>query len=57
MDIEKAIAEIKLLEHIFGLPDKRPLQMADCKAANRKHDETYASNSWFRLWKQYGIPR
>jgi hypothetical protein len=31
--------------------------MADWKAANRKHDETYAGNPWFRLWKQYGIPR
>jgi hypothetical protein len=52
MDAGNTIAEIKLLEHIFGLPDKRPLQMADWKAANRKHDEMYASNPWFRLLKR-----
>jgi hypothetical protein len=46
--------EIKLLEHIFTLPDTRRLQMADWKAANKKHDETYANNPWFRLWKRYG---
>jgi hypothetical protein len=54
MDAEEIIAEIKLLEHIFTLPDKRPFQMADWKAANHKHDEMYANNPWFRLWKQYG---
>ena len=54
MDNEKIIAEIELLERIFRLPDKRPLQMADWKAANRKHDETYANNPWFRLWKREG---
>ncbi|PSH02710.1 MAG: hypothetical protein CXZ00_16085 [Acidobacteria bacterium] len=52
MDVEKTIAEIELLEHILTLPDKRPLRMADWKAANRKHDEMYAGNPWFRLWKR-----
>jgi len=47
---EEIIAEIKLLEHIFGLPDKRPLQMADWKAANQKHDETYANKP--SVWPQ-----
>ena len=51
---EKTIADITLLEHIFRLPDKRPLQMADWKAANQKHDETYANNPWFRLLKRDG---
>jgi hypothetical protein len=55
MDGEKTIAEIELLGHIFTLPDKRPLQMADWKAANLKHDETYANNPWFRLWKRDGV--
>jgi hypothetical protein len=55
MDAEEIIAEVKLLDHIFTLPDKRPLQMADWNAANRKHDETYASNPWFRLWKRDGV--
>jgi hypothetical protein len=52
MDEEKIIAEIKLLEHILTLPDKRPLRMADWKAANQKHDQEYANNPWFRLWKR-----
>jgi hypothetical protein len=52
MDAEKTIAEIELLEQILRLPDKRPLQMADWKAANRKHDETYANDPWFRLWRR-----
>ena len=52
---EEIIAEIKLLEHIFTLPDKRPLRMSDWKAANQKHDETYANNPWFRLWKRDGV--
>jgi len=55
MEAEEIIAEIKLLEHIFTLPDKRPLQMADRKAANQKHDETCANNPWFRLWKRDGV--
>jgi hypothetical protein len=54
MDGEKTIIEIELLERIYALPDKRPLRMLDWKAANKKHDETYANNPWFRLWKQYG---
>lgn len=53
-DIEKIIAEIELLERLHELPDPRPLQTADWKAANRKHDEMYANNPWFRLWKRYG---
>lgn len=54
MDVEKTIAEIELLEYLHSLPDRRPLQMADWKAANQKHDEIYANNPWFRLWKRYG---
>ena len=55
MDAEEIIVEITLLEHIFTLPDKRPLRMADWKAADRKHDEIYANNPWFRLWKRDGV--
>lgn len=54
MDIEKTISEIEWLENIFRLPDKRPLKMSDWKAANQKHDETYANNPWFRLWRRDG---
>jgi len=53
MDGEKVIAEIELLERIYALP-KRPLRTPDWKAANRKHDETYANNPWFRLCKRGG---
>lgn len=55
MDVEKTITEIELLERIYTLPDKRPLQVADREAANQKHDATLATNPWFRLWKRYGV--
>lgn len=55
MDIEKTISEIEWLERIFSLPDPRPLQLADRHAANQRHDEMYADNPWFRLWKRYGV--
>jgi hypothetical protein len=55
MDAEKVIFEIEWLERIFSLPDTRALQVSDREALNRKHDEMYAANPWFRLWKQYGI--
>jgi hypothetical protein len=55
MDAENTIAEIELLERIHALPDKRPLQMADLKAANQKHDEKNANNPWFRLWKRDSV--
>jgi hypothetical protein len=54
MDAEKTIAEIEKLEQILALPDKRPLQMSDWKAANQKHDAKYAADPWFRLWKRDG---
>jgi hypothetical protein len=54
-DAEKTIAGIQWLEHIFALPDTRPLRLADREAANRKHDEVYAANPWFRLWQRYGV--
>lgn len=57
MDVKKTIEDIKWLERLYSLPDTRELQSADREAANRKHDETYAANPWFRLWKRYGIPR
>jgi hypothetical protein len=57
MDAEKTIAEIEWLERLYSLLDARPLQLADRYAANQKHDERYADNPWFRLWKRYGIPR
>jgi len=55
MDVEKTIAEIDWLERIFALPDTRRPRLADREAANQKHDEMYAANPWFRLWKRYGV--
>ena len=55
MDVNKTIEEIELLERIYALPDTRQLQLADRDAANQKHDEMYADNPWFRLWKRYGV--
>ncbi len=52
MEPEKIIDEIELLEKILTLTDKRPLRMADWKAANQKHDEECAKNPWFRLIKR-----
>ena len=54
MDAEQIIAEIESLEHIFALSDTRPTS-SDLSAANRRHDEMYATNPWFRLWKRYGV--
>jgi hypothetical protein len=55
MDAEQTITEIEWLERIFALPDRRPFGLADREAANRRHDETYAANPWFRLWQRYGV--
>jgi hypothetical protein len=57
MDAEKIIAAIEWLERLYSLPDARPPQASDRLAANQRHDEMYAGNPWFRLWKRYGIPR
>jgi phosphatidylserine/phosphatidylglycerophosphate/cardiolipin synthase-like enzyme len=54
MEPEKTIIEIEWLEQLIKLPDKRPLQMCDWKAANQKHDEQYANDPWFRLWRRDG---
>ena len=55
MDTEKTIAEIEWLTRLYALPDTRPRQLADRYAANQRHDEMYANNPWFRLWKRYGV--
>ncbi len=55
MNLEKAIAEIEWLERLYLLLDTRPLQLSDHCAANQRHDEMYAHNPWFRLWKRYGV--
>jgi hypothetical protein len=54
MDTLKTITEIEMLEHILTLPDRRPLRMPDWKAADQKHDEKYADDPWFRLWRRDG---
>lgn len=55
MNLERTIAEIEWLEHLYALPDTRPPQLSDLYAANQRHDEMYADNPWFRLWKRYGV--
>jgi len=55
MNLERTIAEIEWLEHLFSLRDTRPPQLTDLNTVNQRHDETYASNPWFRLWKRYGV--
>lgn len=55
MNLDKTIAEIEWLERLYSLPDTRPPALADRYAANQRHDEMYANNPWFRLWKRYGI--
>ena len=55
MNLERTIAEIEWLEHVFSLPDTRPLQLTDLYTVNQRHDEMYASNPWFQLWKRYGV--
>ncbi|HLH06298.1 MAG TPA: hypothetical protein VKW78_03600 [Terriglobales bacterium] len=57
MEPEKTISDIELLERIYKLPDNRPFSSADLEAANRRHDEVCASNPWFRVWQQFGLPR
>ena len=55
INLEKSLAEIEWLELLYLVPDTRPLQLSDRYAANRRHDEVYANNPWFRLWKRYGV--
>ena len=55
MDTERRIAEIEWLEHIFAVPDTRPLSQSDLAAANRRHDDKLAHSPWFRLWQRYGV--
>jgi len=55
MDAEQTITEIEWLEHIFAVPDTRPLSPSDLAAANRRHDDMLAYSPWFRLWQRYGI--
>jgi hypothetical protein len=55
MNLDRTIAEIEWLERLFSLPDTRPLQLSDLATVNQKHDEMYANNPWFRLWKRYGV--
>ena len=55
MDPEQTISEIKWLERIYALPDRRPLSPDDLSAANRRHDERNAHSPLFRLWQRYGV--
>jgi hypothetical protein len=55
MNVDRAIAEIELLERIFAVPDTRPMSPSDLSAANRRHDEALAHNPWFRLWQHFGV--
>jgi hypothetical protein len=56
MDIERIIAEIELLEHIFMLPDIRLGEVSDRKHAPHAPDECkpggmYTRGAWFQQWR------
>jgi hypothetical protein len=53
--LNRALLKSSGLEHIFAVPDTRPLSASDLAAANRRHDEQQASSPWFRLWQRYGV--
>ena len=55
MDAEHTIAEIEWLEHIYAVPDTRPMSANDLAAANQRHDEKNGNSPWFRLWQRYGV--
>lgn len=55
MNIERVISEIEWLEHVYAVPDTRPLSESDLTAANRRHDAMLAPSPWFRLWQRYGV--
>lgn len=55
MDVEKTITDIEKLEQIHALPDTRPITLSDREVANRIHDEIYANNPWFKLWRNFGV--
>ena len=57
MDAERTIADIEWLERLITLPDVRPMSVSDREAANRRHDQMCASNPWFKVWQQFGLPR
>jgi hypothetical protein len=52
---EQTNSEIEWLEHIFSMPDRRPLTASDISAANRRHDQKLANSPWFKLWQSFGI--
>ena len=49
------VSSSEWLERLYLLLDTRPLRLSDRCAANQRHDEMYAHNPWFRLWKRYGV--
>jgi len=57
VDVEKTISDIELLERLYALADGRGISVSDREAANRRHDEMCASNPWFKVWQQFGLPR
>jgi hypothetical protein len=56
MNVEKTIADIELLEHIFTLPDDRTLLVADCKPQSQTENapDVNILDLWFRPWKRDG---
>ena len=55
MKIERIIAEIAWLEHLYSLPHTRSLVATDVRTVNQRRDETYAHNLWFRLCQRYHV--
>jgi hypothetical protein len=56
MNVDKTIADIELLEHIFTLPDYRPNLVQDLKPENPMDNEPYVNvlYLWFRPWSPDG---
>jgi hypothetical protein len=51
MNAKQIIAEVEWLEHLFRLPDRRLLQIADCRV-EEPADEKNLNNPWPRLPRQ-----
>lgn len=55
MKIERIIAEIAWLEHLYSLPDTKSVVATDLRTVNQRRDQMYANNPSFRLWQRYGV--
>jgi hypothetical protein len=52
MNAKQIIAEVEWLEHLFRLPDRRLLQIADCRVEKSAANEKILNTPWPRLPRQ-----